>query len=166
VPPFTSELLMEHHDISAFRSGHDSLDEWLRQRARSVALRGTGRTFIWHRGDDKVVAYYTLAAHLVARKGLPSRIGRGGPQEIPAVLLAKLVLDISWQGQGLGGELLVDAFSRVVRATQTVAARVVVVDAIDETAVRFYEHHGFRRVPESARLVQKISDIAAALDAR
>jgi hypothetical protein len=43
-------------------------------------------------------------------------------------------------------------------------ARLVVVDAIDEAAARFYEHHGFIAMPGNRqRLVQKIGDIAAAL---
>ena len=35
---------------------------------------------------------------------------------------------------------------------------------IDDSAAEFYRHHGFERVPSNAfRLVQKVSDIAAAL---
>jgi hypothetical protein len=49
-------------------------------------------------------------------------------------------------------------------ASDIAAARVVVVDAIDESAARFYEHHGFVAVPKNPhRLVQKVSDSAAAL---
>jgi len=44
-----------------------------------------------------------------------------------------------------------------------VAARFVVVDVLHERA-GFYEHHGFRRIPGKLRLVQKVSDIAAAID--
>ena len=73
-------------------------------------------------------------------------------------------MDKTLHGQGLGGALLADALSRIVAATQIVAARFVVVDAIDDTAHRFYEHHGFRPIPDAMRLVQKVSDIAAAID--
>ncbi len=74
-------------------------------------------------------------------------------------------MDRSLHGQGLGGELLFDALSRAVQASEVVAARLVVVDAIDEAAASFYEHCGFTAVPGNRqRLVQKISDIAAALD--
>ena len=59
--------------------------------------------------------------------------------------------------------LLAEALGRVIAATETVAARFVVVDPIDEQAAGFYAHHGFRRIPGSLRLVQKVSDIAAAL---
>jgi ribosomal protein S18 acetylase RimI-like enzyme len=80
------------------------------------------------------------------------------------VLLARLALDRTLHGQGLGGALLAEALDRVVVATRTVAARFVVVDALDEGATGFYEHYGFRRIPETLRLVQKLSDIAAALE--
>ena len=81
------------------------------------------------------------------------------------MLLARLALDRALHGQGLGGELLLDALSRAVQASEVAAARLVVVDAIDEAAARFYEHHGFTAVPGNRqRLVQRISDIAAALE--
>ncbi|HEX6674205.1 MAG TPA: histone acetyltransferase [Actinomycetes bacterium] len=40
----------------------------------------------------------------------------------------------------------------------------MVIDAIDEAAARFFEHHGLIAMPGNRqRLVQKIGDIAAAL---
>jgi hypothetical protein len=50
----------------------------------------TARTFVWHTGDQVVVAWFSLAAHLVVRADLPLRIGRGSPDAPPAVLLARL----------------------------------------------------------------------------
>ena len=43
------------------------------------------------------------------------------------------------------------------------ASAVSVVDALAEPVARFYETLGFRRIPGSLRLVQKITDIEAAL---
>ena len=127
----------------------------------------TARSFVWHAGDDVVVAYFSLAAHLVTRAAMPKKAARGAPDAIPSILLARLALDRTLHGQGLGGELLWDALSRSLAASEIAAARLVVVDAIHDSAARFYEHHGFVRVPGTPhRLVQKLSDIAAALDAR
>ncbi|MEV6924704.1 GNAT family N-acetyltransferase [Dactylosporangium sp. NPDC051485] len=159
---FISETLSEHHDTSVFDSSKPDLDGWLQQHAMTTEARRTGRTFVWHE-DHRVVAYYTIAAHLVVREGLPRALSRGNPAQIPAVLLARLALDKTLHGQGHGGALLADALHRIVVATQTVAARFVVVDAIDGAAHGFYQHHGFREIPGSMRLVQKVSDIAAAI---
>ncbi len=79
------------------------------------------------------------------------------------MLLARLALDRALHGQGLGGVLLADALRRVIAATETVAARFIVVDAIDEHAAGFYKHHGFAQIPETQRLIAKLSDITAAL---
>jgi predicted N-acetyltransferase YhbS len=161
---FVSELLTDRHDLSRFSSGKEALDEWLKSSALHAAAMNTGRTFVWRVDAGRVVAYFILAAHLVAKEHIPPKVGRGSPQIIPAVLLAKLALDRSLTGQGLGGELLWDALSRAVAATQQVAARLVVVDAIDDTAVSFYQHFGFVALPgDLRRLVQKMSDIEAAL---
>jgi GNAT superfamily N-acetyltransferase len=154
------------HDLTALKSGEPQLDQWLREHAAGAEARRVSRTFVWvaAAGDpDLVVGYYSLAGHRLVRDVLPKRIGRGSPTEIPAVLLARLALDMRHQGVGSGGALLSDALGRIVLATQTVAARFVVVDAVHERAATFYEHYGFQRIPETLRLVQKLSDIAASI---
>lgn len=153
----------EQHDVSTFTSGEESLDAWLREQAVPATARRTARTWVWLDPSNKVVAYYALSAHKVARDDVPSRIGRGGPAEIPAVLIGRLALDRSLRSQNLGEVLLADALLRVVEATQTVAARLVVVDAVHEKVAAFYERNGFTRVPTRLLLVQKVADIEAAV---
>lgn len=153
----------ERHDLREFSCGEASLDLWLHEQAVSAAARRTARTWVWVDDAGAIVGYYALAAHRVAREDVPNKIGRGGPVEIPAVLLARLALSESLRGSGLGAVLLADALERIVDATQTVAARLVVVDAIHERVAQFYETLGFRRIPNSLLLVQKITDIEAAL---
>lgn len=65
--------------------------------------------------------------------------------------------------RGFGGALLAEALERAVESTRLVAARFIVVDALHERAAQFYERYGFKRVPETQRLVQKVSDIDASL---
>jgi GNAT superfamily N-acetyltransferase len=154
------------HSLSAFDSGEVELDRWLREHAAGAGARRVARTFVWVEPDtepDRAVGYYSLAGHRLIRDDLPRSIGRGSPAEIPAVLLARLALDRTHHGDGTGGALLADALARIVVATDIVAARFVVMDALHEKAAAFYQHHGFRRIPESLRLIQKVSDIVAAL---
>lgn len=160
---YQSEALTRRHDTASFTCGIEGLDEWLRESALHAAALNTARTFVWADGNDRVVAYYALCGHQVLKTAVPARLGRGSPDYIPAVLLGKLALDASLQKQGLGGDLLGDAMERLLGAVQTVAARLVVVDAEHEKAISFYEHFGFTRTaPDSFRLVQKVSDIAKA----
>lgn len=151
------------HDLTAFNCGNDDLDEWIRRRAFTSTGQGT-RTYVLVDGDGPVVGYFAIAPHLLARDDAPKRLARGAPKQIPAILLAKLALDSSVQGQGLGAELLVFALDIVVTAARRAGGRVVVVDAIDDDARSFYEHHDFELLPEKAeRLVMKLSSAAKAL---
>lgn len=111
-----------------------------------------------------MVGYFAIAPHYLAREEAPGKLARGAPRQIPAILLAKLALDASLQGQGLGAELLVFALGTIVEAARSAGGRVVVVDAIDENARRFYEHHHFVPIPsDERRLVLKLSTAAKAL---
>ena len=168
---FEGELLDETHDPEGFACGIAELDTWLRSWALSSQRRGTARTFVWHGASDRaVVAYFSLAPTVITRDSLPRKLGRGDRTSIPAILLARLALDQSLQGQDLGAELLYRALERAVAASEVVGGRYVVIDAINEAAMAFYEHFGFQRAPslalQSLRLVRKVSDIAASMGQR
>lgn len=78
--------------------------------------------------------------------------------------MAKLALDSAVQGQALGSDLLVFALDVVVAAARRAGGRVVLVDAIDDEARAFYEHHDFELLPgQTHRLVMKLSSAAKAL---
>jgi predicted GNAT family N-acyltransferase len=160
-PPYRSERLGPSHDLSGFRCGNQVLDAWLRQHAATAQAKRTSVTYVWTRGDAVVVAYYSLAPHLIENAELPRRLGHGDPGRIPAILLARLALGDELHGSGLGGVLLHDALSRAVAASQQVGGRYVVVDAIDHDAELFHQHYGFTATPRQARLVRKVSDIEA-----
>ena len=65
-------------------------------------------------------------------------------------------------GRRPSGRHVADALARIVDATQTVAARLV-VEALPERVARFYESLGLRRIPDSLLPVQELTDIEAAL---
>lgn len=162
-----SERLRADHDLSPFASGNDALDLWLREHALHADRTGTGRTYVWVDGTGRVVGYYTLAPHLVRRDETPPAAGRGAPEIIPAILLARLALDRSLHRQGLGAALLADALEIALEAIRKVGGRLIVVDAIDAAAASFYAHHGFVAVPGNPhRMVMKASRVARSLSKR
>ncbi len=152
------------HVLDGFRCGNE-LDDWLIHSARNAVGQGT-RTWVVVDDDDGAVAgYFAVAPHLVNRDEVPKSIGRGAPRRIPAVLLAKLALAESLHGQGLGTELLMVALETILHAARQAGGRLVVVDAIDDAARGFYEHHDFRPLPDNGhRLVIKLSTVARALE--
>jgi predicted N-acetyltransferase YhbS len=161
---YAVEPLGHGHDLHSFRCGNADLDEWLVRHARHATRQGT-RTYVLVDGAANVVGYFAIAPHLVEREELPRRIGRGAPSRIPALLLAKLALDEGLHGQGLGGELLLHALTKIVTAARAAGGKLVVVDAIDETAAAFYRAHDFQATgADPHRLVMKISTAARALE--
>jgi GNAT superfamily N-acetyltransferase len=161
---YRSGRLTAAHDLTRFRSGRETLDAWLRSAALTADAKGTARSYVWTEADETVVGYFSLCPHELRRDVLPSALAHGAPYVVPAILLARLALDVSLHGKGLGTDLLLDALSRASDAVEIAGGRLIVVDAIDESAARFYEHHGFHAVPSRpARLFRKASDVAAAL---
>jgi GNAT superfamily N-acetyltransferase len=150
-------------NVDGFSCGVDQLDRWLRSSAEVTAAAGTAATYVLCRGE-RGVGYYALAMSAVAHERAPSRLRRGMPGPVPVVLLARLALDRSEQGTGLGGHLLIDALRRCVRGGHEFGARAVVVDAISDEAARFCQHFGFHQLDE-ARMWRRTGDIERSLEA-
>jgi predicted N-acetyltransferase YhbS len=108
----------------------------------------------------KALAVVLLAVGLTGCEGPVTT-----PVEVPAILLAKLAVDISLQGQGVGRDLLLDALERCVAAGDIAAARYVVVDAVDDHAASFYDKYGFQRIPNTdpIQMHRRLRDIASDL---
>lgn len=149
-----------------FRSGNDALDAWLRDHALAYQRMDSARTFVLVEQGHIVVGYFSLTMGSVLRADPPQRLVCGLPAyPVGVVLLARLAVDASHQGEGIGGLLLAEALRKAVAAGDAAAARLVVVDAIDDAAARFYARHGFLAVPEHpTRLYRRVKDIRASLD--
>jgi GNAT superfamily N-acetyltransferase len=154
---WASERISSAHRVERFHCGKEALDKWLIEAALHADRADTARTWVWSDGDE-VQAYFALCPYEVGRDSLPGSLAKSGPQDIPAILLAKLALREDLKGQGHGAQLLVDALSRAVRAIDEAGGRLIVVDAIDDEAHGFYEHYGFKAVPGvSSRLIMRSS---------
>jgi predicted N-acetyltransferase YhbS len=131
--------------------GKDDLDSWLRRHALAAQQMDSARTFLLIRTEaagNRVAGYISLTMGSVLRADAPAKLVRGLPAyPIGMVLLARLAVDRSEQGQGIGGLLLSEALRKAVAAGEAAAARFVVVDPIDDKAAKFYAHYGFAAVP-------------------
>jgi GNAT superfamily N-acetyltransferase len=156
------EPIAEHHETNEFQSGEDSLDIWLKRRARSNQVSGASRTFVACQGN-KVMGYYALAAGAVFVANASGRFKRNMPDPIPVVILARLAVDKACQGQGIGRALFRDCAQRVARAADVIGIRGVVVHALSEEARRFYIGLGFEGSPGDPNLLMvTLADLRAA----
>ena len=161
------EHLHPDHKRDAFDCGTDAETEWLRKRALSAEYSGTSRVYVVRRlEDDLVVGYYALASGSVSREAVSERVAKGtGRYPIPIILLTRLGVDMSEQGQGLGRALLVDALRRVNDAAEIVGVRALLIHAEDETARDFYMRQaGFEQSPtDELHLMLLMKDLRLAL---
>ena len=142
-PPVDPPVALEKHHVTAdFRSGAAELDTWLREYAWTNHSSGNARVFVAAR-QDRVVGYYALATAGVEKIQMPAELQRGGvPLQIPCLLLARLAVDESERGRGIGRGLLVDAIRRSIRVSEDAGVRALLIHARDDDARRFYEHLG------------------------
>ncbi len=111
-----------------------------------------------------MIGYYALASGAITVAGAPGRFRRNMPDPIPVAILARLAVDIKWQGKGIGRALFRDAASRVAHAADVIGIRGIVVHAISEQAKSFYIALGFDPSPrEPMTLMVTLNDVRAAL---
>lgn len=161
--PRAPEPLSDQHDLSAFTSGVDALDDWLRRRARGNQVTGASRTFVVC-VDQRVVAFYALASGGVSARAAPGRFRRNMPDPIPVVILGRLAIDTAWQRRGLGRALVRDAGLRVVQAAAVIGVRGLLVHALSNDARQFYLALGFEPAPlDPMTLMVTLADLKAAI---
>lgn len=137
------------HDLSQFSCGKPEMDDWLRRYALTNMALGATRTYVTcETGGNVVRGYHSLAASSIefakASKKVRKQLGR---YPIPVVLLARLAVDLRFQGKRVGAALLIDALRRAHAAAQVIGARAVLVDALDDEARAFYEKYDFEQSP-------------------
>jgi GNAT superfamily N-acetyltransferase len=159
VPLTRPEPLADLHELNDFFCGVDSLDDWLKRRARANQVSGASRSFVVA-DNHKVVGYYALASGAIAVTSSPGRFRRNMPDPIPVAILGRLAIDRSQQGRGLGRALFRDCALRVAHAADTIGIRGIVVHAISEQAKTFYQALGFDPSPaEPMTLMVTLADI-------
>jgi GNAT superfamily N-acetyltransferase len=168
VPRFSDpQPLSGEHRISGFESGVGSLDVWLVKHARVAAGSGSARTYVvLDQEQGRVVGYHALSLASIEHAEATDRARKGMPRSpIPALLLARLAVDKTAQGKGIGAFLLRDAMTRALSVAEQAGMRLLLVHAVNDEARRFYEHFGFEASPTDAMNLQLlIKDIRFALE--
>lgn len=170
MPRFSDpEPLDCRHAIEGFDCGENSLNVWFYRHARAAAGSGSARTFVTVDAQQKrVVGYHAITAASIERHQATGRAQRGMPQHpLGVMLLARLAVDRSVQGKGLGAWLLADALERVLAGAEILGIRALVVHGLDDNARTFYLEHGLESSPTDERhLMILIKDIRAVLARR
>lgn len=154
------EKLARHHDVSQFDCGSHALNTFLQRYAWQNQKKGSVQNYLALVGEE-VAGFYSLTYGQLEYADAPSLLAKGMPRHpIPIILLARLGIDLQYQGMKLGAGLLVDALHRTLQAAEIAGIRAIVVHAKDEKARAFYSHLGFQSMPQRPlvlfRLLQDI----------
>ena len=162
--PTRPHKLSKADDRTGFESGAVELDEWLQKYSWQNQRANNATTYVSTDGD-RVVGYYAITVAGYARSAAPEAIAKRAPAAVPCFLLARLAVDVRWQGHGLGWGLLQDALQRVLMLSQSVAAPALLVHARDAAARDFYLHHAeFEQSPvDPLHLFLPLTAIAATI---
>ncbi|MHB1540460.1 MAG: GNAT family N-acetyltransferase [Steroidobacteraceae bacterium] len=141
------EKLRREHVLESFDCGKEELNDFIKRRAWNNQQANSAQTYVLAR-DLVVSGYYSLAAGAVTHEAATERVKKGlARHPTPVILLARLAVDRSLQGRGVGPALLKDALLRAAGAADTIGARAVLVHAKDNAAKGFYEHFDFEPSP-------------------
>lgn len=150
--PLSTLALTRAQNRKDFSCGNGSLDRYLQTQARQDMQRNLAQVFVLVDTDQTTIkGYYTLSNSSLLLSELPEELRKQLPRypKIPVTLLGRLAVDVRYHGQGIGRLLLVDALYRSTRQTAEIASMAVIVDAIDDAAVRFYKKYHFLPLPET-----------------
>ncbi|EQD42656.1 GCN5-related N-acetyltransferase [mine drainage metagenome] len=141
------EKLRREHLLDSFDCGKEELNDFIKRRAWNNQQANSAQTYVLAR-DLVLSGYYSLAAGAVTHEAATERVKKGlARHPIPVILLARLAVDRTLQGRGVGPALLKDALLRSASAADTIGARAVLVHAKDDAAKGFYEHFDFEPSP-------------------
>ena len=144
---FRFEKLSRDFARADFDCGIESLNVFLKRYALQNLKKNVSVTIVAVSAEKpkKILGYYSVSMAQVTFEELPEDLSKCIPRYYPvsALRIGKLAVDRSTQGMGLGGELLRDALMRALVLSSEIGTCVVLVDAIDENAKRFYERYGF-----------------------
>lgn len=150
---FKSEPLhRKKHNRAAFSCEQQALTDYIKQQASQDVKKNVAAVFVLTPDGVTISGYYTLSQYGGDAGELPQQLLEQFKipkyPRLPATLIGRLARHIHLKGQAVGELLLMDALRKALEATKTVASVVVVVDAQDENAVKFYERYGFIALPD------------------
>jgi len=155
-------ILDKTHNRTGFNCEEQPLTDYIQKQVSQDIKKKLAICFVAADRDNKVIGYYTLTSESLGREQIPDKYIKKVPKNYnaPVILLGRLARDIKEKGTGLGEHLLLDALFRAYTLSEeSIGAMAVVVDPINEYAVKFYKKYGFEQLPDSEKMFLPMSTI-------
>lgn len=144
LPTWHEEPIGKHHNRGAFDCGDKALNQFLLRHARQSHEKGGAKTYLAvSETDEKILGYYSLSPASIAYERAPEVIKRGlARHDVPVFRLGRLAVDLSVQGQGLGGQLLLTSGRRCLLVAAQAGGVGLLIDAKNERVAEWYANYG------------------------
>lgn len=145
VPAWHEEAIARSHNRKDFDCGVVEMNTFLQRFARQGHEQNAVKTYCAIADDapNRILGYYSLAPASVEHDAVPVAMTKGmARHNVPGFLLARLAVDKSVAGRGLGGQLLLAAALRSIRVTAEVGGVLMIIDAMSDRAARWYASYG------------------------
>ncbi len=145
LPAWREVAISGTHNRKGFDCGQPDLNTFLTQYARKAHENSVSKTYVAvDAGDETTIhGFYTLSPAQVDFNRVPE-LARpsGGRYPVGGFRLGRLAVSKMQQGRGLGGQLLLAAAVRCIRASTEMGGTALMIDAKDEKAAAWYRLYG------------------------
>lgn len=155
-------FLQKTHHRKKFECEERSLTDYIQKQVSQDVKKRLAICFVASDDNNYVLGYYTLTSESLGRELIPEKYLKKVPEKYnaPVILLGRLARNLRQKGSGLGEHLLLDALFRAFTLSEkSIGAMAVVVNPINEYAVKFYEKYGFERLPDSEKMFLPMNSI-------
>ena len=155
-------ILDKTHNRKAFECEEQQLTDYIKKQVSQDIKKKLAVCFVAIDDNNNVIGYYTLSSESLGREQIPDKYLRKVPQNYnaPVILLGRLARNITAKGTGLGEHLLLDALFRAFTLSEeSIGAMAVIVDPMNQFAIKFYEKYGFEQLPDSEKMFLPMSTI-------
>lgn len=154
------EKLNAAHSLNHFDCGIVALNNFLGKHAWQNQRANSATTYVAIE-DDSVIGFYSLSVGSVIHAQAPKRISKGlAKYPVPVMILARLAVDKTYHGKGVGKGLIKDALLRTAQASDIAGIRALLIHAKDDSVKQWYKQFDFNESPtDSLHLYLLIKDI-------
>ena len=146
------------HDRATFSCGVEQVDNYFKKTANKLAKADNVRIWVMIEREGGLIGFFAINAHAVDYADLPDKFSRSRPGhgQIPAAYISMIGVDLKFAGHGYGGDLLIDALSRIARVAHDIGVAVAMLDVLDcgnaervGKRLKLYMSYGFAPLPSN-----------------
>ena len=169
IPVWHAEPISSKHDRDGFDCDDPPLKEFQRLHARQSPDKGAAKTFlaISNAETKAILGFYSLCPASIEYARAPEIVRRGLARHyVPFFCLVRLAVHRRFQGNGLGGQLILATGRRCLLAATEVGGVAILIDAKSKRASRWYGSCGAVALMDAPRSLQlPLATVQAALAA-